>query len=113
MLRKKKDFFLEHLEPTLISHILLEEEAFSVDDHDAVNNKKYRREKIEALLDILEKDGSELTLETLFFALENNKFIMNNLEEFLKTGAEVQSKIILFPFQFYKTCCILLYFSEI
>lgn len=89
MLSEKKDFFLEQLEPTHISHILLEEEAFSVDDHDAVNNKTNRREKIEALLGILKNDGSELTFETFIFALRNNIFIMNNLQP----GAEIQSKI--------------------
>nr|XP_034301187.1 uncharacterized protein LOC105326615 isoform X2 [Crassostrea gigas] len=87
VLSEKKDFFLEQLEPTHISHILLEEEAFSVDDHDAVNNKTNRREKIEALLDILKNDGSELTFETFIFALRNNIFIMNNLQP----GAEIQT----------------------
>lgn len=89
MLSEKKALFLENLEPTLISHILLEEEAFSVDDHDAVNNKGHRREKTEALLDILKNDGSELTFETFIFALSDDKFILNNLQP----GAEVQSKI--------------------
>lgn len=106
MLSEKKDFFLEQLEPTHISHILLEEEAFSVDDHDAVNNKTNRREKIEALLDILKNDGSELTFETFIFALRNNIFIMNNLQP----GAEIQSKIDTFSISILQN---LLYISEI
>lgn len=97
VLRRQRQFFLENLEPIPISHILLEEEAFSLDDHDAVNNEKNRRKMVEVLLDILEKDGSELTLESFFFALRDNKFMMKKLEEFCQAGAEVHSKIDSFP----------------
>lgn len=95
--RKQRQLFLENLEPTPVSHILLEEEAFSVDDHDAVNNEKRRRKKVEVLLDILEKDGSELTLESFFFALRDDQFMMEKIEEFRQAGADVHSKIDYFP----------------
>lgn len=97
VLRKQRQLFLENLEPTHISHILLEEEAFSVDDHDAVNSEKRRRKKVEVLLDILEKDGSELTLESFFFALRDYQFMIEKIEEFRQAGAEVHSKIDSFP----------------
>lgn len=82
-----------------ISDILLEEEAFSVDDHDAVANAKRRREKVEVLLDILEKDGSESTLESFFFALRDDHFMMEHVkeEEFRQTGIQVRGKIDSFP----------------
>lgn len=97
VLRKQRQLVLENLEPMLISHILLEEEAFSVDDHDAVDNEKPRRKKVEVLLDILEKDGSESTLESFFFALRDNPFMIVKEEEFRQTGIQVRSKIDSFP----------------
>lgn len=83
--------------PTLLSHILLEEEAISVDDHDAVNKKIHRREKAEVLLDILEKDGSELTLESFFFALRDEQFLMRKIRESYQPGAGVHSMKNSFP----------------
>lgn len=109
VLRKQRQIFLENLEPTPISHILLEEEAFSVDDHDAVNSEKHRRKKVEVLLDILEKDGSELTLESFFFALKDDKFMKKKIEEFGQAGAEVHSKID----SFHTICFTLLYFRNV
>lgn len=97
MFRTQRQLFLEHLEPTSVSHILLEEDAFSVDDHDAVNNEIRRRKKVEVLLDILEKDGSELTLESFFFALRDDQFMKKKIKEFRQAGAEVHSKIDSFP----------------
>lgn len=97
VLRKQRQLFLENLDPIPVSHILLEEEAFSVDDHDAVNNINRRIKKVEVLLDILEKDGSELTLESFFFALRDDQFIMNKLVEFRQAGGEFHSKIYSFP----------------
>lgn len=64
-----KDFLLNELEPAPISHVLLEEEAFSVDDHDEVENTISRRKKAEALCGILIRDGSELTMESFLYAV--------------------------------------------
>lgn len=100
VLRKQRQLFLNNLEPMPISDILLEEEAFSVDDHDAVANEKRRREKVEVFLDILEKDGSESTLESFFFALRDDQFMMKHVlkeEEFRQTGIQVRGKIDSFP----------------
>lgn len=74
-----KDFLLDELEPAPISHVLLEEEAFSVDDHDAVENTKGRRKKAEALCDILLRDGSELTMESFLYAVRKYKCIMKKI----------------------------------
>lgn len=64
-----KDFLISELEPALLSHVLLEEEAISVDDHDEVENTKGRPKKAEALCDILLRDGSESTMESFLYAL--------------------------------------------
>lgn len=69
MMKDMKDFLLEELEPETISHVLLEEEAFSVDDHDEVENTMGRRKKVEALCGILIGDGSELTMESFLYAV--------------------------------------------
>lgn len=92
--RNQRQLFLENLEPTPVSHILLEEEAFSVDDHDAVNSEKRRLKKVEVLLDILEKDGTELTLESFFFALRDDHLMIEKIEKIRQAGAEVHSKIL-------------------
>ncbi|XP_065932831.1 uncharacterized protein [Magallana gigas] len=69
MMKDMKDFLLNELEPAPISHVLLEEEAFSVDDHDEVENTISRRKKAEALCGILIRDGSELTMESFLYAV--------------------------------------------
>lgn len=74
-----KDFLLDELEPDPISHVLLEEEAFSVDDHDAVENTKGRRKRAEALCGILLRDGSELTMESFLYAVRKYKCIMKKI----------------------------------
>lgn len=79
MMKDMKDFFLDELEPAPISHVLLEEEAFSVDDHDEVENTKTRRKKAEALYGILIGDGSELTMESFLYAVRKNQCIKNEI----------------------------------
>lgn len=74
-----KDFLLEELEPETISHVLLEEEAFSVDDHDEVENTMGRRKKVEALCGILIGDGSELTMESFLYAVRKNQYMMKEI----------------------------------
>lgn len=74
-----EDFLLHELEPAPISHVLLEEEAFSVDDHDEVENTIGRRKKAEALCGILLRDGSELTMESFLYALRKYQCTMNEI----------------------------------
>lgn len=79
VMMEMEDFLLDELEPTSISHVLLEEEAFSEDDHDEVENTKFRREKAKALCGILLRDGSELTMESFLYALRNYKPILDEI----------------------------------
>lgn len=82
MMKDMKDFLLDELEPAPISHVLLEEEAFSVDDHDEVENtegRPMRKKKAEALCGILLRDGSELTMESFLYAVRKNQYIMNEI----------------------------------
>lgn len=74
-----ENFLLEELEPGPVSHVLLEEEAFSLDDHDEVENMTDRRKKAKALYGILLKDGSELTMDSFLYALRKNQYIMNEI----------------------------------
>lgn len=89
MMKDMKDFLLEDLEPVSISHVLLEEEAFSVDDHDAVENTKGRRKKAEALCGILLRDWSELTMESFLYAVRKYKCIMKKIRS-MRTEAGQQ-----------------------
>lgn len=77
MMKDMKDFLLEELEPVSISHVLLEEEAFSIDDHDKVENTMGRRKKAEALCGILIGDGFELTMDSFVYAV--GKYIKNEI----------------------------------
>lgn len=70
MMKDMKDFLITELEPVPLSHVLLEEEAISVDDHDEVEKRRSRRNKAEALCDILLRDGSELTMESFIVCSE-------------------------------------------
>lgn len=79
MMKDIEDFLLDELEPGPVSHVLLEEEAFSVDDHDEVENKQGRREKAKALCGILLKDGSELAMDSFLYALRKYQCIMNEI----------------------------------
>lgn len=79
MMKDMKDFLLDELEPARTSHVLLEEEAFSVDDHDAVENTIGRRKKAEALCGILLRDGSELTMESFLYAVRKNQYMMKEI----------------------------------
>lgn len=79
MMTNMKDFLHDELEPGPVSHVLLEEEAFSVDDHDEVENTRGRREKAKALCGILLKDGSELTMDSFLYALRKYQCIINEI----------------------------------
>lgn len=79
MMTNMKDFLHDELEPGPVSHVLLEEEAFSVDDHDEVENMTGRREKAKALCGILLKDGSELAMDSFLYALRKYQCIMNEI----------------------------------
>lgn len=79
MMMDMENFLLDELEPGSVSHVLLEEEAFSVDDHDEVENTQGRREKANTLYGILLKDGSELTMDSFLYALRKNLCIMNEI----------------------------------
>lgn len=74
-----KDILIDELDPVPISHVLLEEEAFSVDDHDKVEKTRGRRKKVEALCGILLRDGSELTMESFLYAVRKDQYIMNEI----------------------------------
>ncbi|XP_056010525.1 uncharacterized protein LOC125681968 isoform X4 [Ostrea edulis] len=86
-IRNLKDFLLEELEPMPVSNVLLEEEAFSVDDHDAVEAVEgmgKRRRQSEIIYNRLLADGSERTLESFLFALKERKLkhILDNFDDF-------------------------------
>lgn len=91
MMKDMKDFLLEDLEPVSISHVLLEEEAFSVDDHDAVENTKGRRKRAEALCGILLRDGSELTMESFLYAVGKYPCIENEIRR-RQSGQQPKTK---------------------
>lgn len=74
MMKDMKDFLIHELEPAPISHVLLEEEAISVDDHDAVENTIGRRKKVDVLCDILLRDGSELTMKSFLYAVRKCQY---------------------------------------
>lgn len=79
MMMDMNDCLLDELDPARISHVLLEEEAFSIDDHDEVENTRGRRKKAEAICGILLRDGSELTMKSFSYALRKNQYIMNEI----------------------------------
>nr|XP_034301175.1 uncharacterized protein LOC117681324 isoform X4 [Crassostrea gigas] len=79
MMKDMEDCLLDELDPARISNVLLEEEAFSIDDHDQVENTRGRRKKAEALCGILLRDGSELTMESFSYALRKNQYITNEI----------------------------------
>ncbi|XP_052721737.1 uncharacterized protein LOC128192798 isoform X3 [Crassostrea angulata] len=79
MMMDMNDCLLDELDPARISHVLLEEEAFSIDDHDEVENTRGRRKKAEAICGILLRDGSELTMESFSYALRKNQYITNEI----------------------------------
>lgn len=72
-LRDMRGYLIKKLliKATDISDILLEEEAISVDDYDAINQIQKYSGRTEKLLDILISDGSDLALEAFFFALRH------------------------------------------
>ena len=65
-----KKFLIEELEPINISNVLLEEKAFSEDDHDIVNSPQSRKDKAEKLYAKLLEKKSPWMLENFLFALE-------------------------------------------
>lgn len=79
MMKDMEHFLITELEPAPISHVLLEEEAISVDDHDEVEKKRGRLNKAEALCDILLRDGSELTMESFLYAVRKNRSIIKEI----------------------------------
>lgn len=79
MMKDMKECLLDELVPERISHVLLEEEAFSIDDHDVVENTIGRRKKVEALCGILLRDGSKLIMDSFSYALRKNQYITNEI----------------------------------
>lgn len=59
----------------------MEEEVFLVDDYDVVNSEKCRFKKVEVFFDIFEKDGMELILESFFFVLRDDYFMIEKIEK--------------------------------
>ena len=77
----QEEFLLEELETRSISNVLLEENVFSIEDHDEVNNLNRRRDQTKTLYrKILEK--SPEILDPFLFALNEVKhfFIIKKLK---------------------------------
>nr|XP_022322180.1 uncharacterized protein LOC111123845 isoform X1 [Crassostrea virginica] len=73
VVESQKKFLLEELEARPISNVLLEENVFSIEDHDDVNNLNRRRDKTKTLYrKILEK--SPEILDPFLFALNELKY---------------------------------------
>lgn len=72
-LRDMREYLIKKIlsKATDISDILLEEEAISVDDYDAINQIEIYSCRTEKLLDTLISNGSDLALEAFFFALRH------------------------------------------
>lgn len=107
MMRSLRDYLLDELEPMPVSNVLLEEEAFSLDDHDAVEaveGRGKRRRQSEIIYNRLLTDGSERTLESFLFALKESelKHILDTFVDFRsrqvsRTEPRNQSKIYFHP----------------
>ena len=107
IMERLRSFLLKELEPLPISDILLEEGEFSVSDNDAIENKRGRRKRAEALYAKLVQRQSVSTLKTFLFALreKEEKFILDEISEFSGEQSPrdpVPSKLLFLLFYIYR-----------
>lgn len=79
ILRENREFLLQEIDPTHVSHVLLEEGTFTIDDHDAVHSETRRHNRAEVLYDIIMNDISRVYLRRFLSYLRKNNYIWTTI----------------------------------
>uniref|UniRef100_A0A8W8KS06 Uncharacterized protein n=1 Tax=Magallana gigas TaxID=29159 RepID=A0A8W8KS06_MAGGI len=79
ILRENREFLLQEIDPTHVSHVLLEEGTFTIDDHDAVHSETKRYNRAEVLYDIIMNDIPGVYLQRFLSYLRENTYIWTTI----------------------------------
>lgn len=79
ILRENREFLLQEIDPTHVSHVLLEEGTFTIDDHDAVHSETKRHNRAEVLYDIIMNDIPGVYLQRFLSYLRENTYIWTTI----------------------------------
>lgn len=91
---------MQEIDPTHVSHVLLEEGTFTIDDHDAVHSETRRHNRAEVLYDIIMNDISRVYLRRFLSYLQKNNYIWttimnpNRLREYHAREEEGQGELV-------------------